>query len=260
MNFNVLFPNASVIEPANFIMNREKGAARYMFFHFVNPVEITLNGNTFITNPGAVILFTPDYPQIFHPYHGRLNHDYVDFEVLDSSFFEQIHFPLNTVIYPRMSKVITSSINELYELKREEEVGFAYEIDAKFSLLLIEIGRSINIKKNHKDVENQVHLQNSFEQLRLSLYQDPTHKTVSNLAESLGFSSSYFNKKYKELFRVSPIDDINKARIEYVKTLLLQNQNINSIVDALGFANTEYFYRWFKKMTGITPKEFINKN
>ena len=137
MNFHVLFPNSSVIEPSNFIMNREKGAARYMFFHFVNPVEITINGNTTITNPGAVILFSPEQPQIFHPYHGRLNHDYIDFEVLNPSFFGSIHFPLNTVIYPRMSKLITSSINELNDIKREEEVGFDCEIDAKFTLLLL---------------------------------------------------------------------------------------------------------------------------
>ena len=258
MNFNVLFPNSTVVEPSNFVMSRENGGARYMFFHFVNPVEITINGQTIITNPGAVILFAPNNPQIFKPYNGRLNHDYVDFEVLDEEFFENIHFPLNTIIYPRMSKYITASIKEINDLKRTENTGFAYEIDAKFTLLLLSISRSISTKKNHKDVESQEKLQNDFEQMRLSLYTNPSHVSVSTLAESMGFSSSYFNKKYKELFHISPIDDINKARIEYVKTLLLQNQNIDTIVDALGFSNNEYFYRWFKKMTGVTPKEYIN--
>ncbi len=258
MNFNVLFPNSAIIEPSNFVMNREKGGVRYMFFHFVNPVEITLDGQTFVTNPGAVILYAPNYPQIFRPYNGRLNHDYVDFEVINEKFFDDIHFQLNTVIYPRMSKVITASIKEINEEKKTEHAGFAYEIDAKFTLLLLSIARSLITKKNHKDVGLEAQQQNEFEQLRLSLYTDPSHATVSSLAASMGFSSSYFNKKYKELFHVRPIDDINQARIEYVKTLLLQNQNITTIVDALGFSNTEYFYRWFKKMMGVTPKAFIN--
>lgn len=258
MNFNVIFANSTTIEPPNFVMNREKGAARYMFFHFVNPVEISLDGQTFITNPGAVILYEPNYPQIFRPYNERLNHDYVDFEVIDEQIFENIHFPLNTVIYPRMSKYITASVKEINNAKREENAGFAYEIDTKFTLLLLSISRSISTKKNHKDVESQERLQSDFEQMRLSLYTNPSHASVSSLAESMGFSSSYFNKKYKDLFHISPIDDINKARIEYVKTLLLQDQNIDTIVDALGFSNNEYFYRWFKKMTGVTPKEFVN--
>lgn len=258
MNFNVLFPKATAIEPANFVMDREKGAARYMLFHFISPVEITLDGTTFITNPGAVILFSPNYPQFFHPYQGRLNHDYVDFESLGTNFLDNIRFPLNTIIYPRMSKVITTTIQELYNANRREEIGLEYENDARFTLLLLEILRSINIKKNRRNGENHKHLEDIFEQLRLTLYTNPTHVNVSSLAESLGFSTSYFNKKYKELFHISPIEDINKARIEYVKALLLQNQSINSIVDALGFSNNEYFYRWFKKMTGMTPKEYIN--
>ncbi len=259
MNFKIVFPNAHVVEPTNFVMNREGGGARYIFFHFVNPVEITLEGKNVITNPGAVILYSPNYPQIFHPIDVRLNHDYVDFETLNPDFFKDIEFPLNTIIYPRMSKTINSTIREINSILKREETGFALEMDAKFTMLLLDISKSINIKKSHKNFNLKGQLQKNFEEARLSLYTNPTHTNVSTLAESLGFSSSYFNKKYKELFHISPIDDISKARIEYTKNQLLQNQNIDTIVEALGFANNEYFYRWFKKMTGKTPKEFINE-
>ena len=262
MNFNILFANASILEPPNFIMNRESGMSgqRFMLFHFVNPIEITINGKEIVTNPGAVILFTPDQPQIFHPFNGRLNHDYIDFELLDKSFFSAIHFPLNTIVYPRISKTITTTIKNINNIKTNEETGFEYEIDAMFSMLLLDIARTLNIKRNRRHIEKQNNLQETFEQMRLSLYTNPTHVTVASLAEYLGFSASYFNKKYKEILHTSPLKDINKARIEYAKTELLQNKDINSIVDSLGFANNEYFYRWFKQMTGLTPKEFIKKN
>ena len=48
------------------------------------------------------------------------------------------------------------------------------------------------------------------------------------------------------------------VRIDKAKELLLQNQDrIFVIAQKVGFNDTSYFNRIFKKVTGYTPKEFI---
>ncbi|MHC3124864.1 AraC family transcriptional regulator [Acinetobacter sp. GN11] len=53
----------------------------------------------------------------------------------------------------------------------------------------------------------------------------------------------------------------NEIRIELAKTLLIQNnKNINEISKKLGYSNADNFSRFFKSVTGETPKQFRDKH
>ncbi|GMN09563.1 helix-turn-helix domain-containing protein [Croceitalea sp. MTPC9] len=58
-------------------------------------------------------------------------------------------------------------------------------------------------------------------------------------------------------------DYVNRFRIEELKTTLLSNENNNltlfAIGEKAGFKSNSSFYRVFKKYTGITPKQYIDK-
>ncbi|MCJ0586345.1 helix-turn-helix domain-containing protein, partial [Enterococcus cecorum] len=50
---------------------------------------------------------------------------------------------------------------------------------------------------------------------------------------------------------------LNQIRIKRAQYLLLNsNFNINEISEEIGYNNTNYFSKMFKKLNGITPKEF----
>ncbi|MHC9000269.1 helix-turn-helix domain-containing protein [Enterococcus bulliens] len=50
---------------------------------------------------------------------------------------------------------------------------------------------------------------------------------------------------------------LNQVRIKKAQELLLNStQNINEISDTIGYNNTTYFSKMFKKLTGLAPKEF----
>lgn len=81
---------------------------------------------------------------------------------------------------------------------------------------------------------------------------------------SLEFLSSlfYMNRSYlSHLFRQKTdckfVDYVNQIRVEKAKDLLLQSdRKMYQIARAVGYDNIKYFFRIFKKVTGMTPSQF----
>lgn len=85
--------------------------------------------------------------------------------------------------------------------------------------------------------------------------------TLDELAAVCCFSKFHLCKKFKEKTRLSIINYILMVRIDKAKEMLIQNQyRVFEIAQMVGFSDTSYFNRIFKKMTGYTPKEFIEYN
>ncbi len=81
--------------------------------------------------------------------------------------------------------------------------------------------------------------------------------TVSEVARNVGVSLSYLSRIYKEQTGKKLIQSINEKKLEKAQTYLRQtDMKIYEIADALGFENATYFSYFFKKHTGISPKEY----
>lgn len=78
-----------------------------------------------------------------------------------------------------------------------------------------------------------------------------------DVAKQMGISYSYMRKLVKDHTGSSPIDYINKLRIEEAKRLLAQTEmSIVSIAEEVGYHNGQSINRFFKKYEGVSPKEF----
>lgn len=81
--------------------------------------------------------------------------------------------------------------------------------------------------------------------------------TLKNLSEHLNLSMQYVSKIFKEEFGENLTEYVTKQRIEQSKNLLLQTKDpISNIAIKIGYSDSNYFCRIFKKQTGLTPKEF----
>ncbi|WP_430611414.1 response regulator transcription factor [Enterococcus sp. DIV0876] len=84
--------------------------------------------------------------------------------------------------------------------------------------------------------------------------------TVKAAAEDLHVSVVYLGQLFKKETEMSFNQYVNRVRIKQAQKLLLQtNQTVSEVGDAIGYNNTNYFSKMFKKLTGITPKEFRDK-
>lgn len=80
---------------------------------------------------------------------------------------------------------------------------------------------------------------------------------LNNLADRLQLNPSYISRTFKESTGISFIDYLTNLRIEKSKELLDSTElNIQDICLKVGYWNTNYFIKVFKKKTGKTPGEY----
>ncbi len=73
----------------------------------------------------------------------------------------------------------------------------------------------------------------------------------------IGFSSFYFTKLMKEYMSMSYIDYITSLRVEKAKRLLEETEmTVKDVGVAVGYENANYFTRVFKRVVGISPKQY----
>ena len=81
--------------------------------------------------------------------------------------------------------------------------------------------------------------------------------TMQELVNTACMSQASFYRYFKREMGMSPIEFVVKERVKFAKTLLKnQRIQINQVCYEAGFENCNYFIRAFKKIEGITPKQY----
>lgn len=97
--------------------------------------------------------------------------------------------------------------------------------------------------------------------LRSEMYSMPgKYKGVSELAQEVNLSLSYFKALYHEYFGVSCYEDLLKARINSSKEFLKNgSMSIREIAQRCGYESDTCFMRCFKNREGMTPTDYRRK-
>lgn len=83
---------------------------------------------------------------------------------------------------------------------------------------------------------------------------------LQTVADSLYVSTWHLCKVIKKQTGTNFVDLLNEARIENAKRLLVEsNLKIYEIAEDVGYTDTAYFSKIFKKLTNQTPNEYRNK-
>ncbi|MDF2612247.1 MAG: putative response regulatory protein [Clostridia bacterium] len=83
---------------------------------------------------------------------------------------------------------------------------------------------------------------------------------LQTVADALYVSTWHLCKLLKKQTGDNFIDILNKVRIEQAKKLLIEsNLKIYEIAEEVGYVDTTYFSKTFKKIVQITPNEYRNK-
>ncbi|MBD5339085.1 helix-turn-helix transcriptional regulator [bacterium] len=86
-----------------------------------------------------------------------------------------------------------------------------------------------------------------------------TERFLEFYAGKLEISPKHLSRTIKSQTGASPVDWINRYIILEAKVMLRSsNLNIQQIADELHFPSQSFFGKYFKKATGMTPKEYRN--
>ena len=82
--------------------------------------------------------------------------------------------------------------------------------------------------------------------------------TTSAIARDLHYNADYLERIFRGRFRMSIIEALHQKRIGTARASLdgEPDKNINEIAFECGYTDPRYFRRIFKRLTGLTPKEF----
>lgn len=145
-----------------------------------------------------------------------------------------------------MGAYIGKSINPYGEIREFEVLE---DIFKWFSNLIHKILLCIEDNKKYKSI-----VLNAIRYMENNYQNDIT---LADIAGAIHVSPNYFSKLFKDETEVNFIDWLNKLRIEKSLELLKRNDlKIYEVANRVGYADYKYYSALFKKITGLTPKQY----
>lgn len=83
--------------------------------------------------------------------------------------------------------------------------------------------------------------------------------TLDDLAQVIGLSRFHFARQFRRSTGESPMRYVQRCRVEYAKGLLRHSELLlTEIAVNVGFCDQSHFSRSFRKLVGMTPREFAH--
>ncbi|MBQ7004323.1 MAG: substrate-binding domain-containing protein [Oscillospiraceae bacterium] len=113
-----------------------------------------------------------------------------------------------------------------------------------------------------KSVQNRNVLCEKLRQIRQKMQEAPEETwTVERLCTESNLPKSTLQKHYKQQFGKSLFEDLIAFRVDAAKRLLSETSlPLGEISVLCGYSAESYFMKQFKRITGMTPTEYRNKN
>ena len=110
-----------------------------------------------------------------------------------------------------------------------------------------------NLQRNHEDHDIgqvQDHIEKNYtEQL-----------SITSLAKKFNMSSRTFIRKFTLLTGNTPLEYVQRARMEAAKRLLEKGKlTVEQVCMKVGYGDFGFFRNVFKRLTGLTPQEYKKK-
>jgi len=81
--------------------------------------------------------------------------------------------------------------------------------------------------------------------------------SMAAMAKLAGLSSTHFNRRFRELLRMTPTQYLRMIRVQHARGLLTgSNKPLAEIAVLTGFTDQSHFTRRFRQATGLTPDAY----
>ncbi|MBU52775.1 MAG: hypothetical protein CL920_29135 [Deltaproteobacteria bacterium] len=151
--------------------------------------------------------------------------------------------PMSPIMRVGQHERLLSCFQEVFSSLKEK--GIHSQLDASRMLLVLLMELQKLHRKAHAD--------------DLQLLEHITYKTESldqMVAES-GYSKHHFIRVFKKATGMTPWSYVLHLKVDKAKELLLEKQySVKQIACEVGMQNPLYFSRLFRKLTGVSPRQF----
>lgn len=174
-------------------------------------------------------------------------------DVSDLSLFQTLA-KINRIL--TLSESDPESYNNDKLLKQNVDLGKQRPLCDKVEsrgILYIILSRFLKLAKPAKTVKDE-------RIIRVIEYMNANIARTANieeLAQCANLSKDHFIRRFRKETGTTPLTYFTARKIEVAESMLIATDlPIKSIADKLGFEDTSYFYRLFKKHVGKSPKKY----
>ncbi|MFY0992921.1 helix-turn-helix domain-containing protein [Halomonas sp. C05BenzN] len=161
----------------------------------------------------------------------------------------------------REARRVATLVAQIDEEYRQPAPGRERLLEALIQALVVEIsrlddspvarGKGAGLK--HRD-KGRHHLENFQALIEGQYRQQPS---IEQFAAQLGMSSAHLNTLCRRLAGRSALQLLHeRLLLEAKRQLTYTNMTISQVADSLGFSEPAYFTRFFKRNTGLSPRDF----
>lgn len=245
----------------NFQISRPGLFDEYLLIIMKTEAVIYIEGIPFYTEPNTAVLFNKNSYQHYGSYGNAYMDDWIHFTMdkEEEAFLHNLEIPFGRGIRLADVSQISELIYSMTQDKYSDGTNTNQILDYFMHILLLKLEEQANILPDAIQYHKHFYTLNK---LRAELHNTPYKDwTVEKMALEVNMSPSYFQHLYKELFRVSCMNDLIRIRIEYAKLNLIKTDlSINEVADLCGYENEVHFMRQFKKITGSTPSQYRKRH
>lgn len=156
----------------------------------------------------------------------------------------------------KVSKEYEDVIVSIIELANSDDFLKDMNINAKLSNLLFMI-MSNTIYSNDTNRNRIYNINDIKDYIDNNYSKEISLETISN---TFYINKFYLTRLFKETFGTTIINYLNRVRITKSKELVrYSNNNLDDIARSVGFKDQNYYSRIFKKIEGISPREYKRK-
>ena len=232
-------------EPAGFSITSNAGD-EYVFVHFLTPVII--GGKEY--GEKTFVLYDKNTVRSFSSPNTPLVHDWFHARGL-KALAEKHGIEFNKPYTLPYSSFITEIVSETEFESIRKRPCYENVISSYIELMFAKISRARNETSDNLENTYYKAFVNLRNEIMLTYNED---WTAEKMASRVNLSSSKFYEIYKDIFGVTPQKDLQDARIEHAKNLLIQGgSSISEVAGAVGYTNVYHFIRQFKKICNVTP-------
>ena len=212
-----------------------------------------------------IAIFKDDLQRAFNEYNSEaltaVFHDIIELFHDDRKHYAQALSAASNVLHLTLS-CLNNGEKQLNEIFQKAENGYncLYEADSVPQILewmqTLCNGLCDYFSEHNKDYKNR-----TISAVKKYIDEHVEEKiTLNQLSELFNISPNYLSILFSKYNDLGFIDYVNHAKIECAKQLLDEGTlKVYEISDRLGYESAFYFSRVFKKIEGVSPREYVNR-
>ena len=177
------------------------------------------------------------------------------------SYFETDWLRMEPVEWERISLLLATMRKELQE---NPDVPSLRSILTSYLQLILDYCQRIYLRQLSQKENGESDILKRFHRLLVDYFSKGLQRekglpTVAYCASELAYSARYFGDMIHQATGGTAIGYIHNFVIDEAKTFLMKGLSVGEVADLLGFGYPHHFSRLFKKMTGMTPREYLRE-